>query len=105
VIKTGGEWISSLELEDFISRHPAVSEVAVLGVKDEKWGERPMALIVLRPGQSADVEGIKAHVASFVERGLISKYGIPDQIRFVEVLEKTSVGKLNKRAMREKLAR
>jgi acyl-CoA synthetase (AMP-forming)/AMP-acid ligase II len=51
VIKTGGEWVSSLELESIISQHPAVSEVAVIGVKDDKWGERPLAMVVLKPGR------------------------------------------------------
>ena len=55
VIKTGGEWVSSLELENIISQHPAVNEVAVIGVKDDKWGERPMALIVLKEGQTIEL--------------------------------------------------
>jgi fatty-acyl-CoA synthase len=101
VIKTGGEWVSSLELEDIIGHHPAVSEAAVLGVRDEKWGERPVAFVVLRPGQSVDAETIRAHVAAYAEQGHISKYGVPDQVHFMESLQRTSVGKLNKRAMRE----
>ncbi|MDD5247415.1 MAG: fatty acid--CoA ligase [Rhodocyclaceae bacterium] len=104
VIKTGGEWVSSLEIEDIIGRHPAVAEVAVIGVKDEKWGERPLAMIVLKPGQSADAAAIAAHVKAYAEQGHISKYGVPDQIRFVDSLARTSVGKLNKRAMREALS-
>ncbi|NTV11248.1 MAG: long-chain fatty acid--CoA ligase, partial [Zoogloea sp.] len=102
VIKTGGEWISSLELEDLILRHPAISEVAVIGVKDDKWGERPMALVVLKAGHSAGEEDIRAHVRGFAELGLISRYGVPDQIRFLDALAKTSVGKLNKKALRER---
>ncbi|WP_433704926.1 fatty acid--CoA ligase [Paraburkholderia sacchari] len=100
VIKTGGEWVSSLEVESLISRHPAVSEVAVVGIKDEKWGERPLALVVLKPGGTADKGAIQAHLAEFVERGMISKYAIPQSIVFVESLEKTSVGKINKKALR-----
>ena len=103
VIKTGGEWVSSLELESIISEHPAVNEVAVIGIKDEKWGERPLAMVVLKPGHTADAEGIKAHVAKAAEAGHISRYAIPDQIRFVDSLARTSVGKLNKKAMRENL--
>jgi fatty-acyl-CoA synthase len=104
VIKTGGEWVSSLEIEDIIGRHPAVAEVAVIGVKDDKWGERPLAMVVLKKDQTADADAIRAHVKSFADQGHISKYGVPDQVRFVDSLARTSVGKLNKRAMREALS-
>lgn len=104
VIKTGGEWVSSIEIEDLIGRHPAVGEVAVIGVKDEKWGERPLAMIVLKKDQSVDAAAIQAHVMAYAEQGLISKYGVPDQVRFVESIPRTSVGKLNKKAMREQLS-
>ncbi len=107
VIKTGGEWVSSLELEDLIGRHPGVSEVAVIGVPDEKWGERPLALVVLKPefaGQ-VSVADIQAHVKVFADQGHISKYGVPENVRFLESLARTSVGKLNKRAMREQLVK
>lgn len=103
VIKTGGEWVSSLALEDVISRHPAVSEVAVVAWPDDRWGERPLALVVLRAGQQADAEDIRAWVRAEVEAGGLSRYAIPEQIRFVDGLPRTSVGKLNKRAMREGL--
>ncbi|TVO63594.1 fatty acid--CoA ligase [Denitromonas ohlonensis] len=101
VVKTGGEWVSSLDLESIISQHPAVSESAVIGVKDDKWGERPMALVVLKPGQSATAEQIKSHVQTFADEGHISRYAIPDQVRFVESLTRTSVGKINKMALRQ----
>jgi len=104
VIKTGGEWVSSLELENIISQHPAVSEVAVIGVKDDKWGERPLAMVVLKPGQTATADEIKATVAKSAEAGHISRYAVPDEIRFVEELARTSVGKINKKAIREHLA-
>jgi len=104
VIKTGGEWISSLDLENIILQHPAVSEVAVIGVPDDKWGERPLALVVLKAGAEADAEAIRAFVLGYAERGVISKYAVPDWIRFIEVIDKTSVGKVNKRALREKYA-
>ena len=102
VIKTGGEWISSLELEDRISSHPGVSEVAVIGVKDSKWGERPFALIVPKPGQTLDSNGLKSHLSQFVDRGELSKFAIPERVLFVDAIEKTSVGKLNKKLLREK---
>jgi fatty-acyl-CoA synthase len=100
VIKTGGEWVSSLEVESLISRHPAVSEVAVIGIKDDKWGERPLAVVVLKPDESADQSAIQSHLSQFVGRGQISKYAIPQSILFVESIEKTSVGKFDKKALR-----
>ena len=104
VIKTGGEWVSSLELESFVSQHPAVNEVAVIGVKDDKWGERPLAMVVLKAGQTATADDIKAHVQRFADEGHISKFAVPDRVLFVDSLARTSVGKLNKKAMREQLA-
>jgi fatty-acyl-CoA synthase len=103
VIKTGGEWVSSLEVEDIISQHPDVSEVAVIGVKDEKWGERPKALVVLKSGRDGTLaaDDLKAFVKTYADRGIISKYGIPQDIFFIDSLFKTSVGKLDKRALRE----
>ncbi|WP_445938059.1 long-chain-fatty-acid--CoA ligase, partial [Pseudomonas sp.] len=100
VIKTGGEWISSLELEDLISRHPAVREVAVVGVVDPQWGERPFALLVLHEGQSLDAKGLKEHLKPFVDQGSINKWAIPSQIALVTEVPKTSVGKLDKKRIR-----
>jgi len=106
VIKTGGEWVSSLEIEDIIGRHAAVSEVAVIGVASEKWGERPLALVVLKPDHAGKVaaEDIQAHVKKYADEGKISKFAVPESVRFVEQLARTSVGKLNKRVMREQNA-
>ncbi len=103
VVKSGGEWISSLAIEDIISQHPEVSEVAVIGIADEKWGERPLALIVLKQESVSVVteQHIQAHVRVWAERGTISKWAVPE-VRFVEYLEKTSVGKLDKKVMRQK---
>jgi fatty-acyl-CoA synthase len=103
VIKTGGEWVSSLEVEDILSRHDKIAEVAVIGVKSSKWGETPLALVVQRQGlESLTVEELRTHMQAFVERGSISKFGIPAKFIFVEQLEKTSVGKYDKKAMRTK---
>ncbi|MCA1988253.1 MAG: fatty acid--CoA ligase [Desulfarculus sp.] len=106
VIKTGGEWVSSLELESLISQHPGVSEAAVVGVADDKWGERPLATVVAKPGQ-ADLSGedIRAFLGKFVADGTISKYAVPDKILVVEAIPKTSVGKINKRQIRMDLAK
>ncbi|MEE3117762.1 MAG: fatty acid--CoA ligase, partial [Pseudomonadota bacterium] len=104
VIKTGGEWLSSLELEDLISRHPAVREVAVVGVPDPQWGERPFALLVVREGQQLDARGLKEHLKPFVEQGNINKWAIPSQIAVVTDIPKTSVGKLDKKRIRIEIA-
>ena len=103
VIKTGGEWLSSLDLENLISQHPAVAAAAVVGVADEKWGERPHALITLKPGQNATQEDIQAHLQRYVDKGEINKWAIPRQMDFVDDIPKTSVGKINKKQIRDQL--
>ncbi|MEI2779998.1 MAG: fatty acid--CoA ligase [Candidatus Competibacter sp.] len=103
VIKTGGEWISSLDLEDLILKHPAVAETAVVGLPDPKWGERPLVLVVPnrdRVGQ-VDETAIRDWLKDFADQGIISKWGIPDRVLIVEAIPRTSVGKLNKKAIRE----
>lgn len=100
VIKTGGEWISSLALEDLCSRHPGVREVAVVGVADPQWGERPFALLVLREGHTIEARDLKEHLKPFVDLGHINKWAIPHQIAVVTEIPKTSVGKLDKKRMR-----
>lgn len=104
VIKTGGEWISSLALEDLCSRHPGVREVAVVGIADPQWGERPFALLVLRDGHSVEAKDLKEHLKPFVELGHINKWAIPHQIAVVTEIPKTSVGKLDKKRMRLDIA-
>jgi len=103
VVKSGGEWISSLAIEDLISQYPGVSEVAVIGKPDEKWGERPLALIVLKREHEGQVteRDIQVHVKVVADRGVISKWAVPD-VLFVDVLERTSVGKLDKKLLRQK---
>jgi fatty-acyl-CoA synthase len=104
VIKSGGEWISSLDLESLISRHPAVAEVAVIGVPDARWGERPLALVVACAEAKATVnaDAIKAHLLAFAAAGTLSKAAIPERILFVDAIDKTSVGKLDKKLLRQK---
>ncbi|MGE8382616.1 MAG: AMP-binding enzyme, partial [Pseudomonas putida] len=101
VIKTGGEWISSLALENLISQHSAVNAVAVVGIPDAHWGERPIALVVCIPGDSLDQAGLEAHLKQFVDSGQINKWAIPRQVHFVADIPKTSVGKINKKLIRE----
>ena len=110
IIKSGGEWVSSLQVEDIISEKSGVAKVAVIAVKDAKWGERPMALVILAPdfaGGSEDAAGeaIRAHVRSYVDKGVISKFAIPDRVMVVKELPLTSVGKVDKAALRERQLR
>ncbi len=100
VIKTGGEWVSSLALEDLISRLPGVGEVAVIGVPDAKWGERPLALVVPRAGTRLEPQSIRQHLMDLAGAGDIPAYAVPDKILIVEALAKTSVGKLDKKTLR-----
>jgi len=104
VIKSGGEWVSSLEIENLISQYEGVSEVAVIGIKDEKWGERPVALVVLKEEATVTEDEIKQYVLSFSTSGKISKYAVPQVVKFVDALAKTSVGKINKKGLREQFA-
>ena len=104
VIKTGGEWVSSLLIEDILTQHESVSEVAAVGAPHEKWGERPVAFVVLKIDFKDKVteEELIKHFDKFVENGTIPKYGVPDKIIFVDELPKTSVGKLDKKVLRKK---
>ncbi|MBI1199358.1 MAG: long-chain-fatty-acid--CoA ligase [Phenylobacterium sp.] len=99
VIKSGGEWISTLDLEDAVCSHPAVAMAAAIGVPHPKWDERPLLLVVLRPGQSADPEALKAHVA---ER--VAKWWTPDEVRIVAELPIGPTGKVLKRELRDRLS-
>jgi len=100
VIKTGGEWISSIGLEDIILGNPAISECAVIGIDDVRWGERPIAVVVLKPDAVATEEDIKSMIRVRTETGELSRYAVPDHVVFAQSLEKTSVGKLDKKKMR-----
>jgi acyl-CoA synthetase (AMP-forming)/AMP-acid ligase II len=99
VIKSGGEWISTLDLEDAVCSHPAVAMAAAVGVPHPKWDERPLLLVTLRPGQTADPEDLKAHVAARV-----AKWWTPDEVRIVEALPIGPTGKVLKRELRDRLA-
>jgi fatty-acyl-CoA synthase len=101
VIKVGGEWISSLEIEDILSSHPCVAEAAVIGKSDEKWGETPLAVVVLKKGVEASEHRLIEHVKSYIDRGLLPREAVLLRVAFAEAIEKTSVGKINKLALRE----
>ena len=96
VIKSGGEWISSIELENIAVGHPAVAEAAVIGVRHPKWDERPLLIVVKRP----DAEVGKQALLEFYE-GKIAKWWLPDDVVFVDELPHTATGKLSKRTLRE----
>jgi fatty-acyl-CoA synthase len=99
VIKSGGEWISSVELENLLMAHPAVQEAAVVGVPDDRWGERPLATVVLREGASATAEELRGFLA---ER--VAKWQLPERWSFIEAVPKTSVGKYDKKQIRARYA-
>lgn len=103
-IKTGGEWISSITLEDLIGQLPGVREVAVIAVGDDKWGERPLALVVAKD-EELKAEQVHAHLLMASQRGAIPKYAIPDRCVLVPELAKTSVGKLDKKRLRDLYAK
>ena len=102
IVKSGGEWISSILLENIIMEKKGVRRAAVIGVKDAKWGERPLALVVLDPDYVGKIveEDVRLHVASYVEKGVISKIAIPEKVAFVDDLPLTSVGKVDKKKLR-----
>jgi fatty-acyl-CoA synthase len=102
IIKIGGEWLSSLELEDILSAHPAVAESAVIGQPDLTWGEIPIALVVLKKDQTATEKELSGHVKNYADKGVLPREAFLIKIRFVEAIEKTSVGKINKVALRAK---
>ena len=106
VVKSGGEWISSLDLESLLSRHHAVAEAAVFGVPDQTWGERPAALVVLKEGYAGRTTetDLKAFLLGFVEQGVISKWAVPDRFLFVDEVPKTSTGKFDKKLIRAQFA-
>ncbi len=103
VIKSGGEWVSSLDLENMMSQHEAVLESAAIGVPDEKWGERPMMVITLKPEYEGKIteDDLKQFMLKFAEKGSLPKYGVPDRYVFVDAIPKTSVGKLDKKVLRK----
>jgi fatty-acyl-CoA synthase len=96
VIKSGGEWISSVDLENKLMAHPAVQESAVIGIPDQRWGERPLACVVLRPGTQAD----PAELAGFLRDAGVARWQVPENWTFVAEIPKTAVGKFDKKVLR-----
>jgi fatty-acyl-CoA synthase len=101
VIKSGGEWISSVDLENALMSHPDVAEAAVVAVPDAKWGERPLATVVLKEGATADFETLRGFLA---EEAKIAKWQLPERWAIIEAVPKTSVGKFDKKVLRRQYA-
>ena len=99
VIKSGGEWISSVELENEIMAHPDVAEAAVIAIPDEKWGERPLACVVVKEGATLEAEAVRA----FLD-GRVAKWWIPERVELIDEVPKTSVGKFSKKDLRERFS-
>ncbi|MBV9193930.1 MAG: long-chain-fatty-acid--CoA ligase [Solirubrobacterales bacterium] len=97
LVKSGGEWISSVDLENLLMAHPAVAEAAVIAIPDERWGERPLAAIVLREGQEASPDDLRQHLT-----GQFAKWQIPERIEFIEEIPRTATGKFKKTELRER---
>lgn len=99
LIKSGGEWISSVDMENRLMTHPAVAEAAVIAVPDPKWGERPLACVVLKNGQKATPEDLRGHLAQ-----TFAKWQLPDRVEFLDAIPRTSTGKFWKVKLRERFA-
>ena len=102
IIKVGGEWLSSLEIEDVIAKHEGVGEVAVIGKPDLNWGEVPLAVVVIADGFSMNDKDIHGMVKKSIDSGILPREAVTLKVRFTEIIEKTSVGKINKILLRDK---
>ncbi len=96
LVKSGGEWISSVDLENALMGHPAVQEAAVIAVPHPKWQERPLAVVALKEGSAADADELRSHL-----EGSFAKWWLPDGFEFVEEIPKTSAGKFLKSKLRQ----
>jgi fatty-acyl-CoA synthase len=96
LVKSGGEWISSVDLENALMAHPAVAEAAVIAVPHPKWDERPLAVVVLKARATATADALRAHLAP-----RFAKFWLPDDVKFVDAIPKTSTGKMLKATLRE----
>ena len=105
-VKSGGEWISTIQLEDILMHHPSVLEAAVIGATHEEWGERPVAIVSMKTGTSLSEADLKAHLNESVKAGKIAKFWVPDAFVIQsEPLPKTSTGKIDKKPLKEKYSK
>jgi fatty-acyl-CoA synthase len=100
LVKSGGEWISSVDLENNLMAHPAIAEAAVIAMPDEKWGERPLAVCVLREGSEASPDELRDHLSK-----QFAKWQLPDRFEFVESIPRTATGKFKKTELREQFVK
>lgn len=100
MIKTGGEWIDSIQLEELVATAEGVVEVAVVAMPDAKWGERPLAVVVVRPGAALTLETLNAPIEAAISQGTITRYAKLERFAVVEGLPRTSVGKIDKKLIR-----
>jgi fatty-acyl-CoA synthase len=100
LVKSGGEWISSVDLENLLMAHPAVAEAAVIAIPDERWGERPLAVVVLSDGEDAGPDELRAHLAQE-----FAKWQLPERFEFIDALPRTATGKFKKTDLRERFVK
>jgi fatty-acyl-CoA synthase len=100
LVKSGGEWISSVDMENLLMGHPAVAEAAVIAVPDEKWDERPLAVVVLKGGAEATPDDLRDHLSSH-----FSKWQLPERVEFIDEIPRTATGKFKKTALREQFVK
>jgi fatty-acyl-CoA synthase len=100
LVKSGGEWISSVDMENLLMAHPAVAEAAVIAVPDEKWDERPLAVVVLREGQQASPDDLREHLS-----GNFAKWQLPERVEYIDEIPRTATGKFKKTALREQFVK
>jgi fatty-acyl-CoA synthase len=100
LVKSGGEWISSVDMENLLMAHPAVAEAAVIAVPDEKWDERPMAVVVLRDGAEASPDDLRQHLS-----GQFAKWQLPERVEYIDEIPRTATGKFKKTALREQFVK
>jgi fatty-acyl-CoA synthase len=100
LVKSGGEWISSVDMENLLMGHPSVAEAAVIAIPDEQWGERPMAVVVLKDGAEASPEDLRTHLSSH-----FAKWQLPERVEFIDEIPRTATGKFKKTALREEFVK
>jgi len=100
LVKSGGEWISSVDMENLLMGHPAVAEAAVIAIPDDKWDERPMAVVVLKDGAEASPDDLRRHLSSH-----FAKWQLPDRVEYIDEIPRTATGKFKKIALREQFVK
>jgi fatty-acyl-CoA synthase len=100
LVKSGGEWISSVDMENNLMAHPAIAEAAVIAIPDERWGERPLAVVVTREGASANPDELREHLSKH-----FAKWQLPDRFEFIDEIPRTATGKFKKTDLRERFVK